>query len=784
MLCGGSHLFRVLLALLFCRGFVQAATWTASSDLVLCSDSSPLGQLNLTQIDEAPTNVTVAWAGMPATASAFLITPFPVLCTDLGATLFNPSQADINTGHLPLAGRHVYQVAAATPTSQPLCQDMTAQDNLIITVIGLRKYQLLSMELSLRSGLAQLHSVNDTAIRISRRVEVYSANLGQYLVNITYGVVDEMASPLTARNRTILFSELQAQFENTTCTNPDPCLCSTDGTSGGVATGEIGCFTFQNDSVCITTGGPQRLALGAAMWRDTLQPEALPFASINYQIQVQRETGEFDMSRAQDDAIDWGMGYIVMVAVSAVAVQTGTQTLSWQLANYSADITSLDSNSDSTQTDCENAAALFAGAQRTDLESACADILTGYAAAVSLLDVSSLPNVDALVTDLGDAAAQDLATAANEGEARFAEIPEIADNRTVDAIDSIERELDTIQADLTEQIDDLIRQSDDAIYNELDVNGTKDMVRDTLDPEDEQTTLGMATVVDNPANWDLKYPLAEALLGNGQLELTVAGVLNSCRNNTAIWTALLLDESDGSTVPNITELTALDTKVDFEAQLGAIRLDDVDIVTNDTLNELRDILGLDLQERNLTGFGVGVATFDADFDELADTLIDKAAVLDDILDLVTTYADLLTTVITTEIGPCSVSTYFRRYGYKPVLQKNRKRRSKRAKSAKAAEREEKEIALAQELTLKRQSKFETRARRGGMRAAGVEAHELEEQRAQPVEALSDATESIFLDDFDQDDHRMGSNWKRDEQPPPYPGRASRSPRAYRESGRF
>ena len=52
-------------------------------------------------------------------------------------------------------------------------------------------------------------------------------------------------------------------------------------------------------------------------------------------------------------------------------------------------------------------------------------------------------------------------------------------------------------------------------------------------------------IVDNPANWNNEYPLASALYSEAHKNavLRVTDILTSCRNNTAIYSALKLDNA-------------------------------------------------------------------------------------------------------------------------------------------------------------------------------------------------------------------------------------------------
>lgn len=50
------------------------------------------------------------------------------------------------------------------------------------------------------------------------------------------------------------------------------------------------------------------------------------------------------------------------------------------------------------------------------------------------------------------------------------------------------------------------------------------------------------------------------ILGDGNIQLTVTGILERCRANDGIWSALQFSENRRSGFPNISELTDLDVR--------------------------------------------------------------------------------------------------------------------------------------------------------------------------------------------------------------------------------
>lgn len=94
-------------------------------------------------------------------------------------------------------------------------------------------------------------------------------------------------------------------------------------------------------------------------------------------------------------------------------------------------------------------------------------------------------------------------------------------------------------------------------------------------------------VLDNPANFDGEYPLAEAVLDNANLTLTVQSIFAHCRNGDTLWTALELDLRE-----NLTEKLDFNTEFDLTGLLADVNLADVSVATVNATEALGAYLGL------------------------------------------------------------------------------------------------------------------------------------------------------------------------------------------------
>eukprot|EP00045_Choanoeca_perplexa_P018156 m.280343 g.280343 ORF g.280343 m.280343 type:complete len:1336 (+) comp17733_c0_seq3:159-4166(+) len=113
-------------------------------------------------------------------------------------------------------------------------------------------------------------------------------------------------------------------------------------------------------------------------------------------------------------------------------------------------------------------------------------------------------------------------------------------------------------------------------------------------------------IADEPANWGQKYPIADAVLANSQVELTGMSILDDCAANKGVWTVFQLDKaSNDSGLPNLDELSNVTTEIDIAGELGNINLGSFEIVDNSTRNAL-----IDYQNLNL-GSAVTFSDFDA-----------------------------------------------------------------------------------------------------------------------------------------------------------------------------
>jgi len=131
----------------------------------------------------------------------------------------------------------------------------------------------------------------------------------------------------------------------------------------------------------------------------------------------------------------------------------------------------------------------------------------------------------------------------------------------------------------------------------------------------------LSQIIDNPANFDNEYILASAILNNGSIRLGVVDVLDSCRANQGIWSALRLDDNQIDGFPDIDNLTRIDINV--TAELSGINLFDINIFPSDIVSVLDDFITVNISTIDL-GFlentdidaltaDVGLQGFEANF---------------------------------------------------------------------------------------------------------------------------------------------------------------------------
>eukprot|EP00730_Choanoeca_flexa_P006397 TRINITY_DN12146_c0_g3_i1.p1 TRINITY_DN12146_c0_g3~~TRINITY_DN12146_c0_g3_i1.p1 ORF type:complete len:1355 (+),score=398.68 TRINITY_DN12146_c0_g3_i1:133-4197(+) len=336
-------------------------------------------------------------SGLPVACGAIL----PDATCDLTRQIIVSTRNSVNNtvcaDVVPCSRFSEAQVTPATNVTQPVCQELTADDNIRLSFQGVTKRDFLLAEEAFRTSFASLHGFNESAIRVSRRA-IRQVN-GSEILDITYGVVNNTLPAQSIIAQSILLQQLNDKLNETAAScnlRTDPCDCTLDGTGNSVATGLVGCFNVTATSYCVINGdgtgctpaavdgntidpvrfptsGPQLVACpgflpqtcldllfnarvvefirapppveaeidipeppttaeevedssyaaqgmravanGARTFLDMIQPETLPYAAINYQIQYERENGEYDMSQAQSDAQDWFMPFAVVAAI-------------------------------------------------------------------------------------------------------------------------------------------------------------------------------------------------------------------------------------------------------------------------------------------------------------------------------------------------------------------------------------------------------------------------------------------------------------------------------------
>eukprot|EP00049_Salpingoeca_infusionum_P014174 m.264296 g.264296 ORF g.264296 m.264296 type:complete len:1268 (-) comp15611_c0_seq2:2620-6423(-) len=105
----------------------------------------------------------------------------------------------------------------------------------------------------------------------------------------------------------------------------------------------------------------------------------------------------------------------------------------------------------------------------------------------------------------------------------------------------------------------------------------------------------ISQVVDNDDNWNGSPPLA-SLYGSGTT-MTVHGILESCRNNDALYTAISLDS-----IFNVTEQLDIVNQLNISEFLSGVSLGNFEIIPDGLTDSLNDYQTVGLQDLNFTLF--------------------------------------------------------------------------------------------------------------------------------------------------------------------------------------
>eukprot|EP00043_Microstomoeca_roanoka_P012501 m.121023 g.121023 ORF g.121023 m.121023 type:complete len:1329 (-) comp15514_c0_seq1:384-4370(-) len=114
-------------------------------------------------------------------------------------------------------------------------------------------------------------------------------------------------------------------------------------------------------------------------------------------------------------------------------------------------------------------------------------------------------------------------------------------------------------------------------------------------------------IIDQPANWNNEYPLAAALYARDaqDQELTVHGILTACRNNSAIYSALKLDNAF-----DLNDLTNFTSQINVEEQLAGINIANINILPDDILSQVNAYSDIGIQD-------IDVNQFQSELDQLS-----------------------------------------------------------------------------------------------------------------------------------------------------------------------